>query len=117
MKVKAKVCKVNKISFFNFTTVILKKKQVHASEQKRPDVEEARKVWQEEQNDSEKFPAEHLVFLDESGVNIDMIRRYGRARKNSVSTITLQREHQRKRHWFPLSDLMVHWRTNIFKAL
>ena len=59
----------------------LKKKQVHASEQNRPDVEEARKQWQEEQKDIEKFPVERLVFLDESGVNIDMLRRYGRAKR------------------------------------
>ena len=67
--------------FFSKRRCFFKKKQVHASEQKRPDVEEARKTWQEEQNDIEKFPADRLVFLDESGVNIDMIRRYGRALK------------------------------------
>lgn len=49
---------------------------MHASEQERPDVVAKRKVWKELQK---KFDIEHLVFLDESGVNIDMTRRYGRA--------------------------------------
>ena len=65
--------------FFSKRRCFLKKKQVHASEQKRPDVEEARKTWQEEQNDIEKFPADRLVFLDESGINTNMTRRYGRS--------------------------------------
>jgi transposase len=68
------------VPFFSKRRCFLKKKQVHASEQKRPDVEEARKDWQKEQKDTEKFPVESLVFLDESGSNIDMIRRYGRAK-------------------------------------
>jgi len=58
----------------------LKKKQVHASEQKREDVAEAREVWKEKQKQPKEFPADKLVFLDESGVNIDMVRRYGRAK-------------------------------------
>ena len=40
------------------------------------DVEEKRKLWKE--NITAEL-AEHLVFLDESGVNTDMTRRYGRA--------------------------------------
>ena len=56
-----------------------KKKQVHASEQKREDVAEARKCGKKQKQPKE-FPADKLVFLDESGVNIDMVRRYGRAK-------------------------------------
>lgn len=57
----------------------LKKKQVHAAEQKREDVVQARKEWKEKQ-EKNIFMANKLVFLDESGVNIDMVRRYGRAK-------------------------------------
>ena len=64
----------------------LKKKQVHASEQKREDVAQARKEWKEKQENHVEFPVDKLVFLDESGVNIDMVRRYGRAKnKNRVN--------------------------------
>ena len=40
------------------------------------DVEEKRENWAES---SKNFAIEHFVFLDESGVNTDMTRRYGRA--------------------------------------
>ena len=64
----------------------LKKKQVHASEQKREDVVQARKEWKEKQENHVELPVDKLVFLDESGVNIDMVRRYGRAKnKNRVN--------------------------------
>ena len=64
----------------------LKKKQVHASEQKREDVAQARKEWKEKQEHHVELPVDKLVFLDESGVNIDMVRRYGRAKnKNRVN--------------------------------
>ena len=64
----------------------LKKKQVHASEQKREDVAQARKEWKEKQETHVELPVDKLVFLDESGVNIDMVRRYGRAKnKNRVN--------------------------------
>ena len=64
----------------------LKKKQVHASEQKREDVAQARKEWKEKQENHVELPVDKLVFLDESGVNIDMVRRYGRAKnKNRVN--------------------------------
>ena len=64
----------------------LKKKQVHASEQKREDVAKARKEWKEKQEHHVELPVDKLVFLDESGVNIDMVRRYGRAKnKNRVN--------------------------------
>ena len=64
----------------------LKKKQVHASEQKREDVAQARREWKEKQENHVELPVDKLVFLDESGVNIDMVRRYGRAKnKNRVN--------------------------------
>ena len=64
----------------------LKKKQVHASEQKREDVAQARKEWKEKQENHVELLVDKLVFLDESGVNIDMVRRYGRAKnKNRVN--------------------------------
>ena len=64
----------------------LKKKQVHASEQKREDVAQARNEWKEKQENHVELPVDKLVFLDESGVNIDMVRRYGRAKnKNRVN--------------------------------
>lgn len=64
----------------------LKKKQVHASEQKREDVAQARKEWKEKQENHVELPVDKLVFLDESGVNIDMVRRYGRTKnKNRVN--------------------------------
>ena len=43
------------------------------------DVVEKRKKWAESITPDQ---LEHLVFLDESGVNIDMTRRYGRARSS-----------------------------------
>ena len=64
----------------------LKKKQVHASEQKREDVAQARKEWKEKQENHVELPVDKLVFLDESGVNIDMVSSYGRAKnKNRVN--------------------------------
>lgn len=50
---------------------------VHASEQNRPDVQAKRKRWSEE---IAQIDAKRLVFLDESGINIDMTRRYGRSK-------------------------------------
>ena len=44
-----------------------------------PDIQSKRKNWQQ------RIPengAKHLVFLDESGINTDMTRRYARAKKN-----------------------------------
>lgn len=49
---------------------------VRASEQKRADVKVRREEWQEQQK---TMDTNHLVFLDESGVNLNMTRRYGRA--------------------------------------
>ena len=49
---------------------------VYASEQKRKDIKARREEWQEQQKTMDQ---NHLVFLDESGVNLNMTRRYGRA--------------------------------------
>ena len=48
---------------------------VHASEQDRPDVQQKRKKWE---TIISAIDPTHLVFLDESGINIDMTQRYGR---------------------------------------
>lgn len=53
-----------------------KKKTVHASERDRPDVVAKRESWKENQ---EELDINRLVFLDESGVNTNMTRRYGRS--------------------------------------
>ncbi len=44
-----------------------------------PDVQEKRKNWKKHMSGND---ADHLVFLDESGVNTDMTRHYARAKKN-----------------------------------
>lgn len=49
---------------------------VHASEQKREKVKAQREEWQAWQK---TLDWNHLVFLDESGVNLNLTRRYGRA--------------------------------------
>ena len=49
---------------------------VYASEQKRKDIKARREEWQEQQKVMDR---NRLVFLDESGVNLNMTRRYGRA--------------------------------------
>lgn len=50
-----------------------KKKSLHASEQERPDVAQKRKAWN---GLISGFKVSNLVFLDESGCNTDMTRRY-----------------------------------------
>jgi len=53
-----------------------KKKTLHASERDTPAVQKER---QEFQQDSANMPVEKLVFIDEAGINIGMVRLYGRA--------------------------------------
>ena len=53
-----------------------KKKMVHASKQKRPDIKLQREKWRET---IKTLDVSKLVFLDESDVNINLTRRYGRA--------------------------------------
>ena len=52
------------------------KKTVHADEQRRADVAAARRRWQDTLSLRD---ARHYVFLDESGVTTDLLRRYGRS--------------------------------------
>lgn len=56
----------------------LLKKVLHAEEQLRPDVQERRAKWQLEMMglDPHRF-----VFIDETGVRTNMVRRYGRSRR------------------------------------
>ena len=49
---------------------------VYASEQKRVDIAECRERFKEKLRTIDKAK---LVFLDESGVNLNLTRRYGRA--------------------------------------
>jgi transposase len=52
------------------------KKTLHAAEQDRPDVAEAREEWRASQPD---LNPEHLVFIYETGAKTNMVRLYGRA--------------------------------------
>lgn len=51
---------------------------MHAAEQDRPDVQEHRTWWEAEMLG---LDPQKLVFIDETGVNTKMTRRYGRARR------------------------------------
>ena len=51
---------------------------MHAAEQERPDVAEARRQWKDDQ--ARLDPAK-LVFVDETGASTQMARLYGRARR------------------------------------
>jgi transposase len=62
--------------FWSATASHAKKKVLHASEQDRADVARARRRWIREQG---LLDASHLVFLDETSVNTNMTRTYGRA--------------------------------------
>lgn len=53
---------------------------MHASEQQRPDVQRKRKHWRRWQK---HFSARHLVFIDETCLNTQMTRLYGRAQGGS----------------------------------
>lgn len=52
------------------------KKTLKASEQEREDIAKSREEWREFQA---AVNANHLIFLDESGLKTNMTRRYGRA--------------------------------------
>ena len=52
------------------------KNTVHADEQRRPDVAAARRQWQDTQS---LHDARAYIFIDESGVTTDLLRRYGRS--------------------------------------
>jgi transposase len=74
------------------------KKTIHAKEQDRTDVKQARECWRIQQV---KWDPRKLVFLDETGLNTKMTRGYG---------------------WAPRSERCVyksphgHWQTNTFIA-
>lgn len=56
-----------------------KKKTLHATERDRTDIAEKRKWWKNWQEKMWDTTMEKLVFLDESGVNTNLTRLYGRA--------------------------------------
>jgi transposase len=53
----------------------LKKKSLHAAEQETGRIRAERQLWQEE---TKQIDPARLIFLDESGVTTEMMRRYGR---------------------------------------
>lgn len=55
-----------------------KKKTLRASEQDRPDIRRARRIWRRQQAG---LDPSRLVFLDESGAKTNLTRRCGRARR------------------------------------
>lgn len=56
------------------------KKTPRAAEQDRPDVKRARILWRREQL---SWDVRRLVFIDETGLNTKMARRYGRAERGA----------------------------------
>ena len=59
-------------------TASLLKKVLHASEQERADVARARRRWMRKQG---LLNSTHLVFIDETSVNTNMTRSYGRVQE------------------------------------
>ena len=57
---------------------LILKKTLHAAEQDRPDVAEARQLWKASQA---SLDPTKLVFVDETGANTKMVRAYGRCRR------------------------------------
>ena len=55
-----------------------KKKSIHAAEQERPDVAQARSEWRQKQP---AMTPSNLVFIDETWTKTNMTRLYGRARR------------------------------------
>ena len=51
---------------------------MHAAEQERPDVAEARRQWKDDQT---KLDPAKLIFVDETGASTQMARLYGRAKR------------------------------------
>jgi transposase len=58
------------------TEIAAQKKSQHAAEQDREDVARERHAWRTSQSE---LNTEHLVFIDETGAQTNMARRYGRA--------------------------------------
>src|SRR6266852_4306048 len=67
------------------------KKTVHADEQRRPDVAAARRRWRETQP---LHDAAQYVFVDESGVTTDLLRRYARSPRGTRAA-----DHTPCSHW------------------
>jgi transposase len=67
------------------------KKTVRASEHDRPDIRAARHAWQ---TIAPTLDPRRLVFLDESGVTTNLLRRYGRSLRGQRVT-----DHTPQGHW------------------
>ena len=74
-----------------------------------PDVREKRRNWKKHMSEKD---INHLVFLDESGVNINMTRHYARAWKTgeAVDKTTTQHALQYNRSFFHTSE----WRLCLY---
>jgi transposase len=70
-----------------------KEKSLHASEQERDDVQADRAAWCAAQP---SLTAEDLIFLDESGVDTAMVRRYARAREGGRAVAAAPAGHWRR---------------------
>ena len=57
------------------------KKSLYTAERDKSEVKEQREKWKE---CLPHFDSDQLVFIDESGVNIDMTRLYGRSVGNAL---------------------------------
>jgi hypothetical protein len=57
---------------------------LHAAEQERNDVAEARKAWRESQP---SLDPNKLVFIDETGTNSAMVRQRGRSPRGALSSV------------------------------
>ena len=68
------------------------KGDLHAAEQGRPDVMEAREAWFEGQLD---LDPERVVFLDETATATNMERRYGRAQRGERCRIAVPHGHDK----------------------
>ena len=73
--------------------VASKEKSLHASEQDRDDVQADRGAWCAAQP---TLAAEDLIFLDESGVDTAMVRRYARAREGGRAVAAAPAGHWRR---------------------
>jgi transposase len=70
-----------------------KEKSLHASEQERDDVQADRAAWRASQP---TLAAEDLIFLDESGVDTAMVRRYARAQDGQRAVAAAPAGHWRR---------------------
>jgi len=68
------------------------KKTLHAREQAREDVQQARDRWIEEQP---ALNPEHLKFIDETGVTTNMTRRYGRSPRGARCVAAVPHGHRK----------------------